>query len=381
MLLVSERSPVDGELHQQNIALLNALQAAPDLATLRFYLRTVAETDDTLQLLPSSGGLTKTFIVSNPVRNQLTICVGGMDNTFAQVSRCLDTWASASAGPNAFNTYQEAAGTIAASVPPIAGGWNDVRIIGHSYGGAVSMWLPLQIPVAKLNNPGIKQIYTYGAPKAFNQGADFISGAFVVRRCFQNNDPVPSLPVGSSDVGSVWPYVGVSTARAWNRWTQKVSGLAFDGQGHMLASSNPTLSAQPTLFYLTLASWLSGVNCFAADGHSLASYTQACAIVFVAPTFTSAPVTQRIRRAPDPTVQEVTRQRDEELAIIGTNVSANPGGAAVGIQSGIVLTTGVRYRGVKISGVNWVVYGDQLVTPTKTLRSRRALVRYLNRTI
>jgi RND superfamily putative drug exporter len=93
---------------------------------------------DLLTLLPSSGSLTKTFIVQNEAIRQLTIVIGGMDNTFAQASLCLASWAARSSDPASLNTYVSAAATIAFQVKPIPNfGWDTIRIIGHSYGGAV----------------------------------------------------------------------------------------------------------------------------------------------------------------------------------------------------------------------------------------------------
>jgi hypothetical protein len=380
MLLVSEVSPVDGALHQQNLLLLSYLAASPDEATLRFYLRNIMEPLDSLVFIAPTGTSTKTFIVMNFSTNQLTIVVGGMDNTFAQAANCLLSWGDTSTS-NPFNTFEAAASNIVANVRPTPKGtFDNVRIIGHSYGGAVGAHLQ-RLLFAFLSQTGAKQLYTYGAPKPANQVVSAATVLFDVRRCFQNNDPVPSLPLTPEEVSSLWVYVGVPTARAWARWTQGVTGLVFDGFGHLVQSSNPTFPASPTVFYLSLLSWVTGIDAFANVGHSLSSYVAAAAILPTVVVFSPQPVTQRVRRQPDETVAVVTRQRNEELAIVATNTSSNPADAAVGIQSGIVLVPGVRYRGIVVGGVNWVYYGDTPVIPTRTRRTRRALVRYLNRSL
>jgi pimeloyl-ACP methyl ester carboxylesterase len=381
MLILPEISPVDGPLHQQNMTLLNALNTAPDVATLRTLLGGLIEAADVLTLLPSAGSTTKTFVLTNTPRAQLVIVCGGMDSTFVQANSCLQSWEATVLSPPAYNTFLVAAAGIASGVPLLGGGYSNVRLIGHSYGGAVAMMLPNRLgPIISNAYSSAFQIYTYGAPKPTNDLNLVANTGFQVRRVFQNTDPVPSLPLSSKDVGSLWMYVGVPLARSWNRWTQGVSGLYFSG-GTLLQASNPNTAATPTLLYLSLLRWLTSINAFGADVHSLASYTQAVTYVEPAPTFTPAPATVRIRRLPDATVQELTIQRDEQIAVVAVNNSANPQAAANGVQSGIVLKPGVRYRGIKVQGVPWVFYGDQPVIPTRTLRTRRALVRYLNRTL
>jgi hypothetical protein len=380
MLLLPENSPVDGALHQQNLLLLSYLAASPDESTLRFYLRNILEASDSLVFMAPTGTTTKTVIVMNFTTNQLTIVIGGMDSTYTQAANCLLSWGDTSRS-SPFNTFEAAAANITANVRPTPKGtFDDVRIIGHSYGGAVGAHLQ-RFLFAFLSQTGAKQLYTYGAPKPANQVVGAATVAFDVRRCFNNNDPVPSLPLSPDDVSSLWIYVGVPTARAWARWTQGVTGLVFDGLGHLVQSSNPTFPASPTVFYLSLLSWVTGIDAFANVGHSLASYTAAAATLPTVVVYSPQPVTQRVRRSPDQTVAAVTRQRDEELAIVATNVSSNPADIAPGIQSGIVQVPGVRYRGIVVGGVNWVYYGDTPVVPTRTRRSRRALVRYLNRPI
>jgi hypothetical protein len=381
MNLLSEVSPVDGSLHQENLTLLNLLAAASNQTVLIALLGARLVTGDNLLLLVSSGSSTKAFIVMNPTLKQLTVVIGGMDSFFSQASLVLQSWADTDTPGTGQFCYQNAANFIASQVSITApGGYQSLRIIGHSYGGATAPWLPSFLQ-SNLASGALIQVYTYGAPKPWPSAADVTVPGTFNRRVFQNLDPVPSLPVSPSDVGSLWAYVGVPLARKWGKWSHNYSGLTFDGTGGMRVADNAAIAGSPTLFFTSLVSWLTSINCFAADAHSLASYTNAVNIVRPAPRPTSAPQTERVRRAPDPTVAEVTRQRDEELAVIAMNTATNPRDAATGIQSGIPLVPGVRYRGIVVGGVNWVYYGDTPVIPTRTRRTRRALVRYLNRSL
>jgi len=363
------------------MALLNALAMASTTGQLIVALAPYLVAGDSVLLLSPTMVMTKTAIIQNDTLKQLTIIMLGLDAGFSQAANCLLSWQNTSGQSTAYNSYAQGAVTVNSNVSIIpAGGYTSCRLIGHSYGGAMAMQLTnLLAPI--LSSGGTFEVYTYGAPKPDRFAAGWDGGGFAVRRCFQNNDPVPSLPLGPNEVGSLWVYVGVPTARAWSRWSQGITGLVFDGTGGIVQSTNPTVSATPTLTYLSLLSWITGINCFAAVSHSLASYTQAASIVVNAPVFTQQPETGRVRRQPDPTVAQITRQRDEELAVVAINVSANPRDTAVGIQSGIVQVPGVRYRGVRVGGVPWVYYGDTPVVPTRTVRSRRALVRYLNRSL
>lgn len=230
-----------------------------------------------------------------------------------------------------------------------------------------------------LSNNRIIQVYTYGAPKPVRAGRETIKPGVLYRRVFQNLDPVPSLPITSTDFSSLWAYVGVPTARSWSRWHQPITGLNTGGVTTLTPSNNPTLPATPTLYYLSLLNWVVGGDAFGADAHSLASYTQAVASLQPAERPTSSPHTSNLPTPLPPATRQMTLARAEEIASIAAGVNANPADAAQGIITQVERKPGVRYRGAKIQGEQWVLYGDQPISPTRTLRTRRALVRYLNR--
>ncbi len=381
MKLLTEVSPTDGAIHQQNLFLLNLLASASNQSVLVALLGSLLETGDNVLLLVSSGASTKAFVVMNPTLSQLTIVIGGMDNTLSQAPGVLQTWDGINS-PGVPVCFNVAANFIFNQVTILAaGGYQKVRVIGHSYGGSTAMWLASSLAPILANVDTQFEMYTYGSPKESWIANTFLLPEWNIRRAFQNNDPVPSLPLSPADVGTLWAYLGVPSARRWGRWMHGNSGLTFDGNGGMIGANQAQIAGTPTLFYTSLIAWLTGINCFAADGHSLASYTNAVNFVRQAPRPTSQPMTVRIRRPPDPPVAEVARTRDEELATIAMNTATNPQDAARGIQSGIPQVPGVRYRGVKVNGVPWVYYGDTPVIPTRTVRTRRALVRYLNRSL
>jgi pimeloyl-ACP methyl ester carboxylesterase len=81
----------------------------------------------------------------------------------------------------------------------------DTYVAGHSLGGAVAVLLALYLNVQYPSVLNLKGVYTYGQPKVFdNNGATswpgFADNIYRVENCY---DPVPTVPIGESILGSL----------------------------------------------------------------------------------------------------------------------------------------------------------------------------------
>lgn len=358
--------------------LLNAVSPSTSAPQAKTALAQYSDPDDQVIYFPSGPANTKTFLVVNLAKRQLTVISLGIDGT-TQIPALLASWTGTTTPDQAGNVFNAAALLFVASVPTsLVGSWLSVVLVGHSYGGAQMHWMAKLLRGTTDINGGTLFVYTYGAPKEEVRGGQFGSSGIYYRRMFTSQDPVPKLPPGPGDMGSVWVLVGVPTARKWERWFHWWQGYFINSDGSMGLSDN-SATLQNQAFVLTLASWISGGTAFGSPDHSLLSYTQfALAIpnALIARRLTSG-TTSGGSWEPTP-VRVLQGLRAEQVATIALNADANRADTAAGIQSGIQIVPGTRYRGERIQGEQWVLYGDQLVIPVRTLRARRALVRYLN---
>jgi Lipase (class 3) len=81
----------------------------------------------------------------------------------------------------------------------------DTYVAGHSLGGAAAVLLGLYLNVQYPSLLNLKGVYTYGQPKVFdNNGATswpgFADNIYRVENCY---DPVPTVPIGESILGSL----------------------------------------------------------------------------------------------------------------------------------------------------------------------------------
>lgn len=378
MNLLPEVAPTDGPLHRQNIAILQGCLVSTTIQQLASQCPGIFVVSD-VYFAQQSFPLTPLFTVVVD-QNSLTLLIvlNGMVN-FDKIPACINGWAN----PN-FNSdgsiypYQTAANLIATGIPGLPAGrsWNEVRIIGHSYGGAVAMWLMAIVPSVGLRT--LMRTYTYGAPKpsqGFSWHPDYLRNT---RRVFNSNDPVPNLPLSYDDMSNLWVLTGVPTARQWTRWTQPCSGLTQIGTPGLVPAQAPTFGSLPGLIF-TLTGWLSGIGAFGNDSHSLNSYAAYVAGIPFAIAPSPAPATVPTpRHTPEPTAVQLRQAQSTAIAAVTQTVSASPNDTVVGIQSGVAIVAGERFYGRKIGRQHVIYYAGEVITYTRTEREQRAMVRRLN---
>lgn len=380
MNLLIERSPQDSLVHAQNISLITGANTANNTTDWQLYCNTWAQPQDLYQWIAPTENNPAIGIMYNNAIGQLLVVAGGMDSAWSQAPAILRSWGDRSPLSTVWNVFAYAAAVIQRTVGFIPPNYLTLaRFVGHSMGGAVVSYLPA-IYRPCLTSSADAKVYTYGAPKPWPVNQYPGIGGYDWRRAFLNSDPVPALPPGSGEFGALWTYVGVPAARQYNRWEQACQGLTFDGNGNLVQSARPLASATPTTLTLSLLAWLTGLQAFGSASHPLSQYSTACNALTLLPVASSRGGLNERPTTPIPvTTTQLEIQEGEQLAILANNIAANPTGAANGIQSGVPLVNGVRFRGISVGGRQWVYYGDAPVVPTATLRTRRAIVRQLNR--
>lgn len=387
MNLYRELTPLDRRVHIQSLNLIYAAIAGQGGQILSQIippaiqnLADLFENSDVFVFTPQTSVCPATMIVYNTVKSQLLIAVAGMQG-LALVPAALGGWGTGVS----YNNRAATAPWIGAAATQIMASlrlytnvadWSNVYLCGHSYGGAVCYQLRRTPQVA--NASGYAVSYTYGSPKPHVIGESRPNATFFSRRLFAQDDPVPNLPPSSEEIGSLWTMVGPPTARQWSRCDQTEFGVCVKPDGSTNVQMRGAVTS-PGVFYLSLASWASGQYAFGADAHTLGFYRDTVGRMAQPLSQSSAPTLSPTRGSPtQPTVSQLSRLQDQELAVVAAQAEGAPQATAVGIQTGVVLVQGTRYRGIRVQGRPWVYYGDTPIIPTRTIRQRRALVRYLN---
>jgi hypothetical protein len=383
MLLRMENSPGDGEVHRRNVGFLGAASVATDLPTFIALCGYQSQFDGAEQYFFFPGGPVnpRATMIGDDRTKELLIVLNGMENG-DKVQACLNGWSNpVYGGPLVLYPYETAAIAITGGRPSpgIGSRWETLRVVGHSYGGACASYVANLI--SDVSETCDIKVYTYGAPKS-NVGQrrpERITSN--TRRVFIHTDPVPQLPITHTDLAALWVLVGTSTARAWSEWRHEVTGLSLPNPSStaLVPTAFSSGEVNGPLGVFSLATWLTGTTAFGADAHSLRSY-QTFVNLIAATSRTTAPATQVDRTPVDrPSRHRLETEQAVALAETHQAIAANPQAAAIGIQSGVPIVPGVRYRGLRIRGVHTILYGDTVVESVGTLRVRRAVVRQLNR--
>lgn len=381
MNLRTEYSPIDGLLHSENLLILQSALLATTRDQLGQRAPGIFAPTDLYNMVASSSLLPKMTVVRDYYERKLLIVLNGMSG-FDKVQACLTGWANAGVTGDGFlYPYQSAAQALYSSIfSPGAGQvWDSVRIIGHSYGGAVAMHLAGQVP--NVGRQTDMKMYTYGAPKPGLRASwrtDLIENT---RRVFLTGDPVPKLPISHEEMASLWTLVGVPLARKWSEWDQPCSGLAPLPTNTLVVQNNP-LYVPTFTFYITLAGWATGISAFGSDQHTLDAYERALAVIPAVSAPNPFPSTYRTHRSHTmPTANQLDTERQVAIIQAAEVPAQDPAQAVIGIRAGIQIQQGEIFHGAVRSGVNAIIYNGDIVQFVRTRRLRRAMVRALNRSL
>lgn len=384
MQLYQEKSPIDGQALLQFVALLQASANATTFANFsRGYPGHFDPVSDVYFFVPGGAVQPRTTIVIDGARKNLLVLLNGMEN-FDKVPACIAGWQDPyhASVDGSLYPFETAANLIAPGINAFCnqGTLDSCIIAGHSYGGAVAPWLAAKLTQVRPTTD--LKLYTFGAPKNTEVGTFRNDIVDATRRLMIGGDPVPCLPLGTGNASNIWALQGVPTARQWARWKHHSTGLLF-GTGFTvpLQADYPPYADSWTLVF-SFGGWCTGSNAFGNVNHSLDAYYRQMVNVPDAPRVTAAPVTGRGHTpAPPMSTVALVEQRIVAQQQMGNVVINDPSEAAKQIAANVKTVRGVRYRGLQISGVQTVLYGDDVVTVVPTRRARRALVRRLNLTL
>lgn len=372
------QSPVDGQVHRDNLTMLYAAQNCTSFDSFRLLAPGLGFTgSESFSFGGPNGDDPRWVIIDDVPNNRLLVIMCGMSNA-TQAGNILFGWSSpTSLSPSAF-PYQARATSMLVRLRyyGVPGTWNKIRLIGHSYGGAI-----VQNMINGLQNKtpaGKFGVYTYGAPKPNYRSTRpaFTTPSHV--RVFLQFDPVPNLPPSLEELTGYWRLLRNTEAEAWNRFIQMQTGYGVQSDGTMYAAENPALNSRIDYFQ-TLIAWLTGITAFGADAHSLDAYQRTMALT---PTVFQSDSNWRSGRSHTSietlTATQMNERRDADLFTAGANAAGNPFAAAQNVAPLIVPVPGERFRGGRANGHLAVLYAGQVVQPVRTKRARRQIVRYLN---
>lgn len=381
MLYVPETSPVDGRVHRQNVAILSACSQVTTKAALVAALPAIIQSDDLYFFFVGGPLLPRRTYIYSSNSNFLLVVLNGMEGG-DKVAACLSGWDANQAPNSTVNPYGSAGAQVVTEIlgQNIFSSVYQVVVIGHSYGGAVAPYVGAGL-AQEVTFDNV-HVYSYGAPKTNSQTASGVSLRLHVRRVYRDDDPVPSLPPSDNDLNQLWTLIGLPTARRWSRWRHQGSGYSLSVGGFLDPAVRPYTPITWPGLWNSLTSLLQSGLMFGNNNHSLAAYTYAIGTTpnVTIPSDQPAPV-PLAPPPPEPPVRVLEQRRDEAFIQQANIAAADPQAAAQALQVGIPLVPGVRYKGGYAQGHPAIYYDGQLVLVVKTRRQRRAIVRYMNRSL
>lgn len=108
---------------------------------------------------------------------------------------------------------------------PIA---HPVFLTGYSMGGAVAYALAEELTVSAIPIGGI---WTFGSPRPGGPAFQLACQPLPIRRYYNIDDPVRSIPPHFDEAWSVWPFINQFTRNKWNAQVQVSQGICIDGGG------------------------------------------------------------------------------------------------------------------------------------------------------
>lgn len=348
---------------------------ATELAT---QLPTIFNGSESVSYTNGNNYVTPTMIVRDlSALNLLVASYGVQDVPHAEA--VIDGWARSNLRARALTPYpfDDMAAFLGSMIPaPFGGQWNNVVLIGHSYGGAAMASL-----AARLQNRDSlrnKYLYTFGAPKSAYRNLRGLWDDWIYRRVFFHDDPVPHLPPDIGMVGSLFGSLTNEIIQTWNDIVQPGVGLEIDDEDLLGPSENPNVIqvingvVQPLLMLMS-------PRAFLADAHQFQQYDIAIGNMprqnVVRDDVPEPPVRQPVRV---PTPGQINTERTAQVGISSLVTQANPTATATNVLATIPRSPGIRFRGRKIRGHRAVLYGTTVVAWVRTKRLQISLTRYLN---
>lgn len=380
MNLSPPRSWTDGTLHRQNIA---CIQAARDQLTRDQFAEQVPFVltgGEAYVKVPATSNSTPIIMIGDPLTRQILVQMSGFDPAL-QLPWLL---ASFQEPPSPVNPSPEPWYTPARQIGEacqglFAGDPNYIRIVGHSYGGAVAESLAIQMR-SNFGATPVIEVFTYGSPRTWFAGRRSPAARESIVRVFHPADPVQEIFPDMRSIpllfapGMTWQPLRL------NQWTHSVTGYALSADGTMTPSQGERAGLIPVP--LAISAWIVGSNAFGAAAHSLEQYR---ASILGTP---AVDVRQRLRPPPPegannvrpPTAVETRRLTRQAVQQSGLLVGDDTTAAATVILNTTVKIAKERYKRKSFSGERAITYAGNVVAYTTTKRKQKSLCKYLNRT-
>lgn len=151
----------------------------------------------------------------------------------------------------------------------------DVKIIGHSQGGAIAAWLAREL---KDERPTLQiGVLSFGAPKV--AGDQYIladNNRFAIVRYMNDGDPVPSIPY-VSDMNLAATLIAPSAVSTSSSFSQHWGGRRLDANGDLRSySSQPSDALVPNLS--DFSGWLYETELGRDTPHTINAYADRLAL-------------------------------------------------------------------------------------------------------
>lgn len=379
-------SEINGTKHRQNLGFLLAARACNDAPSFRNMYRASIADADTVAMVPSGPTNPKTFVVGDHTNRRLLVVIGGMDNDLQRDAILTALRTQPPDGGRGAPPYDNG---VAAILPYTnfggPGTWDEITIIGHSYGGAVAMCLASRFYVT-YDTPNV-WTFTYGAPKyGLSTLANFWRGSSVVN-VVNTDDPIAGFPPSFSDdpvfcllVGTGGfsnTFAGTRNSDLWKAPMTKY--LVRDSRFIQTSTDNFLANKHP----LPVTAWLLSQDWFGAVSHTLDGYVGAIANVpaVEAPSIQPHTVPAASVNAPRMTEVQMSQEVRRSLQSAGLQTATDVDLAVRQTQAAIISIRGTYYTRARFHKVPVVKYDGQIVLVCKGVRDQKKIVKQLNKTL
>lgn len=386
MLLLPRTSEIDGAKHRQNLQILSWAKDSTDALAFKSLMAGTFQAFDEYWLIAATATSPKAFVVKNKVEDQLlVVCCGA--NGDQQIQALIDAFRTPPVlGGRAAEPYNTAALWIKqATLNDPGRTWDEITLIGYSYGGATALalasWFYREETTERIYT------YTYGSPKYGHKSLGNFWRGWIVINVVNYNDPIPSLPPTFTEdtVFNLYVRAGVTTwgpaaANNTSDYTSPMTYYRLVNNGLFLSSSQiPAINRFP----LPITQWLLSDDFLGSQEHSLGGYIAAMsrvgAIEF--PSFQPQAIPSASVNAPRLTQAEKTRQTRQALQSAGLTTATDPQRAIVQTQQAIISQRGIFFRRGRIGKVPTVTYNGMIVLVCRGIRDQKKIVKQLNKNL
>jgi len=244
-----------------------------------------------------------------------------------------------------------------------------MKLAGWSFGGAIASMIPIQQAVKPATDPR-KEIVTFGSPRPAGESLRRLMQAeATITRYMNTEDPIPLIPLRTSDLAALPVIIGVRQALRWGNFCHTSGGLEILPDYSIRASELPTQAAANMV--TSLANWYFSVEGDDSNFHAIQMYQSRLAVQVERSHSQAAPRVAPAEPVSGETRGEIIaseRRTQETLYRVEREQNSVP----------LSIPKPERLQYVKIGKVHYATFKGLVVATNPSKRKIRGIVREMN---